>query len=215
MNEKQVDSNVEIAGLDVEDLDGIARIHIAAFPESELGRQGAESVKRNYRFQFEGPHDLTAIGARLDGALVGFLFGGVFRGSTIGFVKREWRYLLLQALRHPSTLLRPVALKRALLAVQLLFRRAPAPMAEDPTRVADRSFGVLSIAVDPAAQGMGIGGLVMEAAIAAARALDFEQMHLTVHRDNHEAIRFYERFGWTQVPGDEGGSSRQMVLRLR
>ena len=82
------------------DLAEVARVHISAFPESELGRMGPEAVRRSYLWQFEGPHDLTALGAWSDGVLVGFLFGGVFRGSTIGFVKRERWFLLGQVLRH-------------------------------------------------------------------------------------------------------------------
>lgn len=196
------------------DLDDVARLHVVAFPESELGRQGLEGVRRSYLWQFEGPHDLTTIGARSDGRLVGFLFGGVFRGSTIGFVKREWRFLLGQAIRHPSALLRRERISRLFLALRLLLRRTTGAESEDPTAVAPRSFGVLAIAVDPGCQGGGVGQAIMTEAEATARTLGYEQMHLTVHPSNEQAVRFYERGGWSRSVSEGEPWTGQMVKVL-
>ncbi|MCU1370356.1 MAG: acetyltransferase [Ilumatobacteraceae bacterium] len=206
--------HLEIVGLTTQDLDEVARLHVVAFPDSELGRQGLEAVRRSYLWQFEGPHDLTAIGARAEGKLVGFLFGGVFRGSTIGFVKREWRFLLGRAIRHPSALLHRERISRLFLAVRLLLRRTKGPAPEDPAAVAPRSFGVLAIAVDPGSQGRGVGQAIMADAESTARAEGYAQMHLTVHPSNEQAVRFYERSGWVRSTVDGDTWTGQMVKPL-
>lgn len=213
---RQASGRWHVVPLTTADLDEVARLHVVAFPESELGRQGLEAVRRSYLWQFEGPHDLTAIGIRADGRLEGFLFGGVFRGSTIGFIKREWRFLAAQAIRHPSALLHRERLGRIAEGVRLLFRRTsggPAP--EQPTAVAPRSFGVLAIAVDPSSQGHGVGQAIMYEAERTARADGYEQMHLTVHPSNEQAVRFYERGGWVRRSFDDQPWNGQMVKPLR
>lgn len=188
--------------LTVDDVAELARVHLAAQPDSELGRYGIEVVRRSYLWQFEGPHDLTAIGVRANGQIQGFLIGGVFRGSTTGFVKREWRLLVLRVLRHPSAVLHAGARSRMALAVRLLAGRG-APRAADPALAVDRSFGVLSIAVDPGARSAGLGRAIMDAAERIARADGYDQMHLTVDPGNRQAIAFYERCGW--VPWSPDG----------
>lgn len=184
-----------------DDLAEVAAVHLLAFPTSELTRLGAEAVRRSYRWQLEGPHDVTALGVRDGDRLVGFLFGGVFRGATIGFLRREWPFLVRSILRHPVTYLRRADPARIRLALQLLLRRparrkAEVPPTPEPPTPRPRSFGILSIGVDPATQGQGIGQVLMAAAEDEARAQGFEQMHLTVHVDNDRAVQFYERGGW-------------------
>jgi ribosomal protein S18 acetylase RimI-like enzyme len=200
--------------LTAQDLGDVATVHLAAFPDSELTRLGHEAVRRNYLWQFEGPHDLEAIGVRSDGRLVGFLFGGVFRGSTIGFVKRERWFLLGRVLRNPAMVINAKSLSRIGLAVRLIGRRSGPPQSENPAAVPPSSFGVLSIAVDPAAQGSGYGQQLMDVAQARARAAGFARMHLTVHPENARAVRFYEQDGWVRSPGPDGSWAGQMIKSL-
>jgi ribosomal protein S18 acetylase RimI-like enzyme len=197
------------------DLDRVADLHLAAFPESVLGRLGHEAVRRSYRWQMEGPHDLTAIVAEEGGSVAGFLFGGVFRGSTIGFLKREKWFLVRQVLAHPDLLLRHAGWDRIALAGRLLSRRFTTPSTiEEPAAVPNRSFGVLGIAVDPASQGSGVGRALMAEAEKVARGADFENMHLTVHPDNASAVAFYESLGWRRRSGPDGAWTGQMILPL-
>lgn len=204
----------EVADLGIDDLSEIATVHVLAFPDSELTHLGHEAVRRNYLWQFEGPHDLVALGVRSDGRLVGFLFGGVFRGSTIGFVKREHWFLLGRVLRNPSMIVNSKSLSRIGLAVRLLGRRSRPARSENPDQVPVRSFGVLSVAVDPSTQGTGVGQLLMAEAEARARAAGFASMHLTVHPDNDRAVRFYEKGGWLRASSADGTWSGRMTRQL-
>ncbi len=205
---------VEVTDVEPPDLGPIASLHVAAFPDSVLGRLGVEAVRRSYQWQLDGPHDLTALSARVDGDVVGFLFGGVFRGATIGFVKRERWFLLGRVVRRPGVVLREVGRDRVVLAVRLLLRRGAAAVPEDPDAVPRRSFGVLAIAVDPSAQGRGVGGRLMAEAAERARIAGFETMHLTVHPSNRNAVEFYRSLGWKESEEPDGSWVGRMIFPL-
>ena len=198
------EGSVEVSDLTEDDLGAVTALHIAAFPQSELSRLGDEAVWRHYRWQLRGPHDLTALAARTDGELVGFLLGGVFRGSTAGFVKSEKWFLAGQVLRHPTLVFRGNGRRILVLAGRMLARPRRA-VPEAPWRVPTHSFGVLVVAVDPTAQRLGIGASLLTTAEQRARDLGFERMHLTVRQGDVEAQAFYSRLGWRRldVAGDD------------
>ena len=197
------------------DLPSVAQLHVAAFPTSVLGALGVEAVRRNYLWQLDGPHDLTALVAESDGQILGFLFGGVFRGSTIGFVKREKWFLLRRVVAHPQILLQRLGWKRVTLAVRLLARRSSSvPQPEQPEAVPKKSFGVLSIAVDPDTQGRGVGKALMGEARTRAAERGFEAMHLSVHPDNERGVAFYTSLGWSKVDEPDGRWVGRMSVPL-
>jgi ribosomal protein S18 acetylase RimI-like enzyme len=205
---------IEISDVDEGRLVDIAQLHVDAFPDSVLGRLGVEAVRRNYHWQLTGPHELTALVATEGDAVLGFIFGGIFRGSTIGFVKTQKWFLLRRVLTHPSILGRSVGWRRLALATRLLLRRAPATQIERPDDVPRRSFGVLAIAVAPDAQGRGVGGRLMEVAAERARRAGFVGMHLTVHPENTAAVTFYRNLGWVEVRDEGAAWTGQMRLDL-
>jgi ribosomal protein S18 acetylase RimI-like enzyme len=207
-------SEVEIRDARETDLGEVARLHIEAFPGSVLGELGEEAVRRNYLWQLTGPHDLTAIVAGDGDRLLGFLFGGVFRGSTIGFVKSQRWFLAGQVARHPRILLRGVGWNRLVLGARLLARRSVTPQPEQPDAVPRRSLGVLAIAVDPAAQGRGVGRALMDEASCRARQQGFETMHLTVHPSNAGALSFYRSLGWSELAEPDGTWVGRMTVDL-
>lgn len=199
-----------VAPIGLDRLDELVAVHEAAFPDSQLGSLGREAVARNYRWQFTGPHDLTALGATVDGRLVGFVLGGRFRGSTSGFVRANRWFLAGRVLRHPRLVLSGAGRRVSSVALQLLVRRAGSTP-EQPQRVPEGSFGILVIAVDPSAHRTGVGSALLDAAEAAARAGGFERLHLTLHPGNVAALAFYDDHGWARagLPGDD---SHQWLL---
>lgn len=77
-----------------------------------------------------------------------------------------------------------------------------------------RSFGVLSIAVDPERRGLGIGRSIMNLGEKEARAKGFLQLNLTVHLNNSEAISFYEHCGWKKLLDNSGNWTGSMIKPL-
>lgn len=207
-------SEVEVRDAVEADLGDVARLHIQAFPGSVLGELGEEAVRRNYLWQLTGPHDLTALVAHDDDRLVGFLFGGVFRGSTIGFVKSQRWFLAGRVARHPRILLRGVGWNRLVLGARLLARRSSAPQPEQPDAVPRSSLGVLAIAVDPVAQGRGVGRTLMGEVARRATEQGFESMHLTVHPTNTQALAFYRSLGWSELVEPDGSWVGRMTVPL-
>jgi ribosomal protein S18 acetylase RimI-like enzyme len=191
---------VQIKKISENDLAAVAVAHLRAFPASALTALGPEAVRRYYLWQLTGPHDVIALGAWRDGMLAGFCFGGIFRGALGGFLRANRRFLIFRVLTHPWLLTNQIFRDRLATGVKILrrMRKHPAPTAPPPT-LAVRSFGILSIAVDPATQGSGVGRCLLEAAEQHARQHGFAQMGLTVHPGNTQAVGFYERMGWERV----------------
>lgn len=204
---------VEVRSASEADLQSVAQLHLAAFPDSVLGKLGVEAVRRSYRWQLTGPHDITALVAVDRDRVVGYMFGGVFRGATIGFVKRERWFLLTRLLRHPTVVLNSVGRDRLRLAGRLLVRR-PSSNAAAPATERQPSFGVLAIAVDPSSQGSGIGSRLMQAAVDEAQALGFNSMSLTVHPTNEGALHFYRSLGWVEDAESDGSWNGRMTFVL-
>ncbi len=186
--------------LSLADLDHVTAIHCAAFPESALTKLGAEAVRRYYEWQMVGPHDAVNIGAWAGEVLIGFCFGGIFRGAMGGFLEANRSFLIRRVILHPWLLLNPLFRERARFAIDRVTRRThrrrAEPTSPPPSPVQARSFGILSIAVLPDYQGQGAAQVMMEYAERSAREREFVQMGLTVHPANMRAVRFYEKMGW-------------------
>ena len=199
--------------LDPGDLPAIADVHLAAFPESALTALGREAVRRYYEWQFTGPHRLWAFGVELDGRLAGFCLGGVFRGSMSGFLRRNRVFLLVRMAARPALIAAPLMRRRLSVALRSLTAARPARVADAGGPERDASFGILSIAVRPDCQGHGLGQLLMARSEESARAGGFARMHLHVHPQNRQAIRFYEASGWRRV-AQRGEWTGNMVKQL-
>jgi ribosomal protein S18 acetylase RimI-like enzyme len=182
----------------VPELSKVAMIHKKAFQDSALTKLGLEPIRRYYEWQLTGPHDCYAIGVfNTEDELTGFCFGGIFRGALSGFLQKNQKFLVTWILTHPWLILNPLVTDRIKIALRI---RKKVTTPSKPKIEADgKSFGVLSIAVDPERQGLGIGRLLMDVVEAEARKGGFQQLHLTVHPTNIQAVSFYERCGWNKV----------------
>jgi ribosomal protein S18 acetylase RimI-like enzyme len=191
----------KIRSLRRDDLQEVARIHIAAFPNSALGLLGLQAVTRYYQWLLEGPHDAVSLGIFQEQGLAGFCFAGVFRGALSGFLKKNRMFLTWLVVTHPWLIATPLFRERLNLALAIVVRkRMPPPQVVIPAR----SFGVLSIAVDPQFQGAGLGKELLAETEKVALERGFAHMHLTVAADNFQAIAFYKRSGWQPVTATDG-----------
>ncbi len=192
-------SHYEIRLINTAQLSSLTRIHLLAFPKSAMTQLGTEVVYRYYDWLVNGPHpEAVRIGLFANEDMLGFCFGGRFRGATGGFVRDNRYFLMWRVVTHPWLILNPFFRDRVKVGFSILRRlRKPKPAKGVSGQVlAIPSFGILAIATHPTYQGQGVGHQLMDAAEGEARQKGFRQMHLTVHPDNHQAVRFYERLGW-------------------
>lgn len=194
----------------------VAQLHMRAFPGSAITALGSGAVERYYAWLLDGPHDAQLMGAWHEARLVGFCAAGVFRGAMSGFLRANRRYLALRIARRPSLLRLPMFRERLRqgIAITLRFSRLRTATAQQPRPGGPPSFGVLSIATDTRVRGLGIGRALMIAAEERARSMGHARMVLTVHVDNHRAIRFYEELGWRRTLAPDGSWSGGMFKPL-
>jgi ribosomal protein S18 acetylase RimI-like enzyme len=207
-----VSQEISIRELNTADLPSVVAIHRAAFPESAFTLLGEEAVRRYYLWLMEGPHDAVALGAFRAGDLAGFCYAGVYRGALSGYLRENRRFLMTRLMVRPWLISNPIFRARLLTGVRVFKRFSrPSPSAEPPPQPEVRSFGILSIAVHPERQGLGVGKRLMEEAERRARRDNFPQMHLSVHMDNQQAVSFYDRLGWERilVEGEWAGKMRK------
>jgi ribosomal protein S18 acetylase RimI-like enzyme len=165
---------------------------------------GAEAVRRYYEWLLTGPHESFALGASVKADLMGFCFGGVFRGAMSGFLRQNRAFLFGRILSRPWLAMNPLVRERAAMGLRILRRfgrqQAATPSAAAVSRPKPESlFGILAIAVHPDSHGQGIGRALMDAAERSARRGDFKEMQLTVEMSNHRAISFYEGLSWEKI----------------
>lgn len=207
---------LQIRALQPAHLGEVARIHRDAFPRSALSRLGRASVYRYYLWQLQGPHEICALGAWLDGALVGFVVAGVFRGALGGFLSRNRGLLTWAVLVRPWILGHHQIRQAVAVALRSLARRSSrrppdrSPQGDPPAR--RESFGVLSIAVARSARRYGVARELMHHVEREAERRGFRRLHLTVRERNQGAIRFYEALGWAVT--ERQGDAVRMAKRL-
>lgn len=186
------------------DLPRVVEIHKLAFPDSALTAFGAETLRRYYVWLLEGPHDAVVTGAWIDDKLLGFCAAGVFRGAMNGFLRANRPYLASRVLRNPSLLASPLIRDRIRSALAITVRFSRLARARTSTPAAVPSFGVLSIATDPRATGLGVGRALMREAEERATRLGHPHLVLTVHPENTRAVTFYEQLGWSRTLTSDG-----------
>lgn len=195
---------VVMRNLELEDLTRVAGIHSVAFPDSALTKLGVEAVRRYYKWLLEGPHDAIRIGAFVDSKIVGFCFGGVFRGAMSGFLRANQLFLCSRVLIRPWMAANPIFRNRVASAVRILSRtKNRQPQLARPAPAASKPFGILAIAVSPDRQGLGVGRLLMQKSEDIARQRGFQEMILTVSTSNDQAISFYENLQWVKIDGED------------
>ena len=189
---------VILKSLKTDDLPLIARVHIDSFPDSALSKLGSQVVELYYLWQMTGPHQkVRATGAFVANECAGFSFSGIFHGSTSGFIRQNKSALVKSVVRNPRLLFNSLYLKRLSEGIRLLARigRKKPESQIAGIRPAPK-YGILSIAVSPHFQKLGIGHLLMLDAEEEALKYGCSEICLTVHPANQKAVRFYEHQNW-------------------
>lgn len=173
------------------DLPGIAAVFLAAFPDSVrhyVGRTPPPAAVIDlFALCLRAEPDAFRV-AVLDGRIAGYIFAPASLARVARIARAElprlaWRWLSGQYRLG----LRPVwvAVRNALGFLHDLRRRELAVAAR-----------VLSVAVDPTAQGHGIGSALLRQGIEALRARGIGRIRLEVRPGNAPAVHLYAKLGF-------------------
>jgi ribosomal protein S18 acetylase RimI-like enzyme len=176
------------------DLIDVVAVHAAAFPEQALTLMGADTLIRYYEVLLNPPNRSSCIGAFIHGELRGYVLAGIFHTTLLGFLRRNLAFLTILFLRRPHIFLRAIVMSRFFTALRVMPRLIASEIR--PSRRAEPDFRVQVLGVHPANRRFGLGRLLMAACEAEARSMGFQKIGLSVHRQNREAVCFYEALGW-------------------
>lgn len=206
---------VVVRSLRKQDLKAVAAIHMAAYPESPITLLGEGSVRRFFEWQMIGPHSASAFGAFIGEACVGFCFGGIFRGSTSGFLSLNRTYLIWRLVTRPWLLANKKLREHLKLARMELRTRSKSKDAATGDW-GPHPFGILALGVGPQFQNQGIGRLLMQHIEATARRYSFHEMVLTVDATNDRIVSICQRLGWEKrlSKGEWRGEMRKSLGRF-
>jgi ribosomal protein S18 acetylase RimI-like enzyme len=195
-------STSEIRPLEPRDLPQVAALHCKAFEDYmnvALGRAYITAMIDWFRRSPEG----IAIGAYTEDAkLLGYTVG-----VPLTEMPRLSRELLHSAIwgfiTHPWLCLQPRFIRRVASRLQQsISKETGAEWGELP----EPAMGLFGIAVDPTAQGQGIGGKLMKEFEVNARTMRMKSMVLSVYSYNADAQRLYRNAGWKLVPPIKGST---------
>ncbi|MEX0874317.1 MAG: GNAT family N-acetyltransferase [Actinomycetota bacterium] len=180
-----------IAGSDLED---VARVHIAAFPSSDLTRAGRAVVRLYYQTQWERPTgERLFSGLWVEGRLAAFICAGFLGDALPLFVRRHRMFLIRHLVTRPWLLIRLTTFARARLAVGADASGSSEGTASPP------AYRVLSVGTHPAFRDRGFAGELLTAAEEAARAAGQREIGLTVEPTNEAAVSLYLGRGWQRA----------------
>ena len=197
-------SILTIREIRTDDLDQVTRVHKNAFPCSLLSRFDNRVISTYYRLQMEPPNKCNPQGVFSADNLVGFCFAGEFRDMKLAFIKSSWPRILFTLMKKPSILLEKENRLRIIGILRSVSHKVFKKKSQKPGLVKSKSkrFGILSIAVDPEFQRLGVGRMLAAQSEDLALKLGFEKISLDVHIDNEKAIHFYESLGYQKIIGN-------------
>lgn len=184
-----------------------------AFRASVLTKLGKGVVRRYYQWQHEHQRRIVFIVCREDGLLTGFCVVGAFHDALYGYLRSNAPQIMLALLVRPH-LWFSATIAEAVRRGLHLFRWKHRSRQLEPARSAsirdmhmrstsveqdDSSDYILSIAVDPAYQGGGIGRELMTCAEQVALLRGRRALALSVREENSAAIAFYISRGYAKL----------------
>lgn len=191
----------------IEDIDQVACIHIAAFPDFFLTQLGSRFLCLMYRAFLLSPVSVFVVCQRADGHLCGFAVGALQSGP------RD-RRLALQFLPKFIWAIIPALLRRPLWIIQRIWARffetGGAPV------VSSQAVMLRSIGVSPEAQGGGVAAALLSSFERLGLSLGSTEIALTTDVDNNERAQgFYRKQGYEVQAQFCQDGDRQMYLMTK
>ena len=163
-------------------------LHVHAFPDFFLTFLGRKFLRQLYLVYCADPTTIALVAVRASGGeILGTVIGPLEPASFYKrlLLKRWWRFGIAAC---GAVLRKPGIVPRLFRAVRY--------RGDEPTEGHKRAL-LASIAVSPAAQGLGVGKLLTQGFLSRARAAGLPGAFLTTDAEHNDAVNtFYQRQGW-------------------
>lgn len=203
------------------EVDFVAQLHAEALPHGFFVSLGQPYLRAYYRSFLTSPH-AWALVARLDEDPIGFVVGVLDPDAHRRFtIRRHGARLALQGgrtlARHPPLAMN-FLLRRLGRYTKGILRTLRPSCAHPPTGVQSSAcdgLGVLShVAVVASERGSGVGEVLVDAFVSAARSAGLLRIELLTLADEMGATRFYDRLGWRRSEELMDGDLRFVKFEL-
>ncbi|MHC4555695.1 MAG: GNAT family N-acetyltransferase [Planctomycetota bacterium] len=197
---------IELKEANLQDVNGIVRCHLKAFPGQFMTEMGPHWLRGLYSYfiRHEGGISLVTIDG--NGNVLGFAVGGD-PNIRDGFLKRailRYPHLLLYK-SLTSRIVRSKLIAEVLRKLYLARSQSPVSSVSAEPEHALRVGSLLSIAVLPRCQGTDIAGMLMEYFRKVSIENGYDKLRLSAHLDNTRAIVFYKKHSWREVARSQTG----------
>jgi len=198
---------IEIKKSKNENIRDIATCHRQAFGDSLSSKLGLKHCMKMMSFYIEDERGIL-YHASDNGKIIGYC-GGLMNtkpgqpGSATSMIQFSFKSIILSILVRPWLLFqKEIRHNISLIAknIKLKLFKNLVKARHVPDNVVSEfvpSIGLVVIGVLPEQQGKGYGSLLLNEFEHFAQKEGFKKMVLSVKKDNHKAIRAYERNGWT------------------
>jgi ribosomal protein S18 acetylase RimI-like enzyme len=196
---------VKIAQAQEVHIPGMAQCHIKSFPGRFMSEMGYHWLCALYMFFIKHHGGICRVAFDADGKVIGLAVGGDPN------IREE--FLSSALFRYPHLIFWKLLSKRLVRRVLLqeLDRKLQRKNIQSQNSNV-HSGNLLSICVLPECEGTGVGGKLIESFQLACKIEGYEQLTLSVLKENSHAAAFYKKHGWCQ--SGISGNSIRFVLDL-
>jgi ribosomal protein S18 acetylase RimI-like enzyme len=190
----------------VADLENVISIHMNSFQGFFLSFLGKKFLKLFYEGIISSPQGVGLIYVS-DGHIQGFICGSVDPSDFFrNLLKKKWIQFAFASLG--AVLKKPSIIPRLLRAVN---QPSSSPKGKD-------NATLMSIGVDPNAQGLGIGKILVQHFLEKLRAIGAQEVNLTTDRlNNAKTNEFYQKLGFSlkrHFVTPEGREMNEYIIQL-
>ena len=198
---------MEVKTIQIDNISDCVTLHLKSFKGFFLTFLGFKFLRMLYESILTDASGIGFLAENANQKIIGFVIGSTQPGGLYGrLLRRSWFKFGLAAL--PAFLRSPAILPRLLRAFSMPSQPLPAP----------NCATLMSIAVDPACQGSGVGGLLVSAFLEEARQRGLTWVNLTTDAENNAAVnRFYQANGFTlhrTYTTPEGRGMNEYLIQL-
>lgn len=202
------DHEVIIRPAILSDMDGMAKCHVASFPEQFMTKMGVVWLRGLYRYFIQHQKGISTVAVSDAGEILGLVVGGgnCIRNEFLHEALFKYPHLLLWKFLTCSIVRKKLTLE---LLTKLRFKNKNTT---SNSQLDESDCGVLlSIGVCPDWRGKGIADKLLESFSNTAKK-QYDKLRLTVHTDNLRAIAFYRKSNWYEVGRTEDSTKLHLDL---